>query len=250
MSSPLYESQVRVILLDIEGTTTPVEFVHKTLFPYASRKLESFLREHFREPEITSLIQQLYSQHQADKRRGLQAPAWIEENDESLLHSCVEYCWWLMQKDNKSAPLKSLQGKIWQEGYATGELGGQVYADVPPAFKRWRLQKREICIYSSGSVLAQQALFRNTCYGDLTPQISAFFDTIVGGKTEAESYRKIAQNLACGPSDFLFISDAVKEVKAARDAGMQTILCVRDIRPPEPQEAKNLIHSLDEIFPE
>jgi len=59
----LDESQVRVILLDIEGTTTPIDFVYKTLFPYASRKLESFLREHAHDAEIGSLIEELRAQH-------------------------------------------------------------------------------------------------------------------------------------------------------------------------------------------
>ncbi len=235
-------------MLDIEGTTTPVEFVYKTLFPYTNRKLESFLRQHFREPEVESLVQQLYLQHQTDERQGLQPSAWIDdEHDESRMRSCVEYCRWLMARDSKSTPLKSLQGKIWQDGYALGELHGQVYADVAPAFKRWRLQKRGICIYSSGSVLAQQLLFRSTSHGDLTPQISAFFDTRIGAKTETESYRKKA--LTHNPRDLLFISDAVKEVTAACDAGMQAIICDRDLQAPQPEGAKSVIHSLDEVFP-
>jgi enolase-phosphatase E1 len=131
-----------------------------------------------------------------------------------------------------------------------GELYGQVYADVPPAFKRWRLQKREICIYSSGSVLAQQLLFRSTSFGDLTPLISAFFDTTIGAKTESESYRKIAQAIIHNPRNLLFISDALKEVRAACDAGMQAIICDRDVRAPQPEEAKTIIHSFDEVFPE
>jgi enolase-phosphatase E1 len=250
VSSPIVEDQVSIIVLDIEGTTTPVEFVYKTLFPYASRKFESFLREHFREAEVESLVQQLYSQHQADERHGLQPSVWIgDEHDELRMRSCVEYCRWLMARESKSTPLKSLQGKIWQEGYALGELHGQVYADVPPAFKRWRLQKRGICIYSSGSVLAQQLLFRSTSYGDLTPRISAFFDTRIGAKTETESYRKIGQALTHNPRDLLFISDAVKEVTAACDAGMQAIICDRDLQAPQPEGAKTVIHSFDEVFP-
>ncbi|MGB6527357.1 MAG: hypothetical protein WBF33_04555 [Candidatus Nitrosopolaris sp.] len=135
MSSPLVKNQVYIIVLDIEGTTTPAEFVYKTLFPYANRKFESFLSEHFQEPEVESLIQQLYSQHQGDERQGLQPSVWIDdEHNESRMRSCVEYCRWLMARDSKSTPLKSLQGKIWEEGYALGELHGQVYADVPPAF--------------------------------------------------------------------------------------------------------------------
>ncbi len=250
-SSNLGESQARIILLDIEGTTTPVNFVYKTLFPYARLKLESFLREHFREPEIASLIQQLYSQYKVDVCQALQPPKWIDDYyDQSGLRSCTEYCEWLIAKDSKAIPLKSLQGRIWQEGYANGDLRGQVYHDVPPAFNRWRLQKREICIYSSGSILAQHLLFRSTAYGDLTPLISAFFDAGVGLKTETESYRKIAQSLSRSTCDFLFISDAVKEVTAALRAGMQAIQCCRDAKYFEPAEAKALIHGLDEVFPE
>jgi enolase-phosphatase E1 len=141
-----------------------------------------------------------------------------------------------MAKDSKATPLKCLQGKIWEAGYAKGELQGEVYPDVPPAFKRWRLQRREICIYSSGSVLSQQLLFHSIPSGDLTRLIAAFFDTRVGAKTETESYIRIAQSLTRSPHDFLFISDAVKEVTAANDAGMQAILCNRDVHASQSQE--------------
>jgi enolase-phosphatase E1 len=154
-----------------------------------------------------------------------------------------------MANDSKCNALKSLQGKIWQEGYSSGELHGQVYDDVPPAFERWRLQKREICIYSSGSVLAQQLLFSSIASGDLTPQIAAFFDTSVGAKMQTGSYRKIAESLARNPCDLLFISDTEKEVKAAHEAGMQAILCSRDVRASQSRETKMIIHSFDEIFP-
>ena len=247
---PAVQSQVRIILLDIEGTTTPVDFVYQTLFPYASSKMESFLREYLREPEIMSLIQRLQTKHQDDERQGLQPSAWMDEPDESRLRSAVAYSQWLMAKDSKCTALKSLQGKIWQEGYARGELHGQVYADVPPAFKRWRRQKREICIYSSGSILAQQLLFRNIASGDLTPQIAAFFDTSVGAKTETESYRKIAESLAQNPCYFLFISDAMKEIEAAHNAGMQAILCNRDEHSFQLPEDKMVVHSFEEIFPD
>src|SRR5215831_16181697 len=148
-------------------------------------------------------------------------------------------------------PSQISTGKDLGRGIHPGkrELHGQVYADVPPAFSRWRLQKREICIYSSGSVLAQQLLFHSTSYGDLTPQISAFFDTRIGAKTETYSYRKIAEALTHNPRDLLFISDAVKEVRAASDAGMQAIICNRAVQSSQSEEAKTVIHSFDEVFP-
>jgi enolase-phosphatase E1 len=226
--TPIDASQIRVILLDIEGTTTPVEFVYQTLFPYASRKLEPFLREHFQDPEIQSLIQDLRAQHGADEHEGLNPPGWMNDPDAARLRSCVAYGQWLIVRDSKCPPLKALQGKIWHEGFTSGELRGAVFPDVPVAFERWRRQKKIICIYSSGSVLAQQNLFRTTASGDLTSYISVFFDTRVGAKAEGESYRKIAASFSYAPHQFLFISDAVKEIEAARSVGMQALLCERD----------------------
>ena len=244
------ESQIRVILLDIEGTTTPVDFVYKTLFPFASRKLESFLREHGQDPEIQSLIQDLRSQHAVDERSGLQPPGWQDEPEQTRLRSSAAYGQWLISRDSKCTPLKSLQGRIWQQGFAGGELRGEVYPDVPVAFERWRRQKRTICIYSSGSVLAQQLLFRTTSSGDLTPHISAFFDTRMGAKSEGQSYKKIAASLSYEANEFLFISDATKEIEAARSAGMQALLCERGPGSASSPRQSDAIHSFDDLIPD
>src|SRR5262249_62371114 len=128
-----------------------------------------------------------------DASAGQRPPAWREDGGgEATILSAVEYVRWLMAKDSKCTPLKTLQGKIWQQGFDNGELHGEVYEDVPRAFTRWRSQGRSIAIYSSGSVLAQQLLFRTVASGDLTPQIAAYFDTQAGIKTSPESYAKIA----------------------------------------------------------
>jgi enolase-phosphatase E1 len=243
------ESQVRVILLDIEGTTTPIEFVAQVLFPYASRKLESFLREHFQDAQVLSLIRDLHVQHREDERQGLQPPAWTAGSAEAELQPAVAYGRWLIQKDSKCTSLKSLQGKIWQEGYASGELRGQVYPDVPPAFERWRRQKREICIYSSGSVLAQRLLFQTTTFGDLTGYIKDFFDTRIGNKTDSESYKRITALLDRAPREFLFLSDAGKEVEAAASAGLWTCLCDRSGKIEEKKLGSAIIHTFDAVYP-
>lgn len=248
--SPLDESQIRVILLDIEGTTTPIDFVYKTLFPFASRKLESFLREHIQDPEILSLIRELRAQHEVDERNGLQPPSWMDDLEEARLHSSVTYGQWLIARDSKCTPLKSLQGKIWQQGFTSGELRGEVFPDVPVAFKRWRKRGKIIGIYSSGSVLAQQLLFRTTTSGDLTSYVSAFFDTRVGAKTEQESYKKIAASLSSSAQHFLFISDAAKEIEAAQSAGMQALLCERDPGSASYRGQREAIHSFDNLIPD
>ena len=247
---PIEASQIRVILLDIEGTTTPVDFVYKTLFPYASRKLESFLQEHAQYPEIQSLIQDLHEQHDADLRRGLEPPCWLDDSKEAGLHSSVTYAQWLITRDSKCVPLKALQGKIWQKGYTGGELRGEVFPDVPVAFERCRRQGKIICIYSSGSVLAQQLLFRTTDAGDLTSCIFSFFDTRVGSKTDGESYKKIAASCSHAPEEFLFISDAAKEIEAARSVGMQALLCVRKEHARPASSGAGEIHDFSCLFPE
>jgi enolase-phosphatase E1 len=242
-------SQVRVLLLDIEGTTTPVDFVYQTLFPYASRNVEVFLRKHLAETEIAALVEALKSQNEQDNAAGLQPPAWQGNSDETRLRSVVAYAQWLIAKDSKYTPLKLLEGKIWQQGFENGELHGEVYADVPQAFARWRGQQREICIYSSGSVLAQQQLFRTVTSGDLTSHIARFFDTQTGIKTVPASYKKIAALLDRGPQEVLFISDAEKEVGAARIAGMHSVLCGRRTPASAQRTSSDTIHNFDEVFP-
>jgi enolase-phosphatase E1 len=162
--------------------------------------------------------------------------------------SLVAYVHWLMDQDRKSTGLKALQGKIWEEGYRSGELKAEVYPDVLPALERWRSQGIEIAIFSSGSVQAQQSLFRNSVAGDLTGFIKAYFDTTTGPKREAESYTRIAAALERSPSEVLFVSDIVAELDAARTAGMRTALCVRA---PEVQSttAHLVIHEFDDLGP-
>src|SRR3546814_1701388 len=94
-------------------------------------------------------------------------------------------------------------------------------------------------VYSSGSVPAQRLLFGNSDAGDLLPLFDAFFDTAVGHKREAGSYRGIARSLGSEPGDVLFLSDVVEELDAARDAGMGTVLVARreDYPQPRPGEA-------------
>lgn len=240
------EESIRVILLDIEGTTTPIDFVTSVLFPYASGKIESFLRQNFQNEQVHALIEELHAQQQEDAKRGLQPSGWNEEGREGEIQSAAAYSQWLIERNSKCTALKSLQGMIWQAGYASGELRGQVYPDVPRAFERWRRQKREIAIYSSGSVLAQRLIFQTTPFGDLTGLIRDYFDTHIGAKQDPSSYKKIADTLGQFPDRVLFISDAVKEVEAAHTSRMRSVLCDRSAA----AAGAGAIQSFDEIFPD
>jgi enolase-phosphatase E1 len=236
---------IRVILLDIEGTTTPVDFVYKTLFPFARARLRGFLEQHASDEETQKDILQLRAEHAADVENGLNPPPPSEKTIESL----AVYLQWLMDKDRKSTPLKSIQGKIWEEGYRTGELVSEIFNDVPRAFNRWREDEKIIAIYSSGSRLAQKLLFAHTNTGDLTSFISNYFDTNIGGKKETESYRRIADELSFSSSEILFISDSSAELDAAKEAEMQTVLSMRPGNAPLTNLSNHpVIHSFDEIM--
>jgi enolase-phosphatase E1 len=199
-----------LLLLDIEGTTTPIAFVTETLFPYARARLSPFLDRSGRAAETASFLA-------------------------------------LMDRDSKAPELKELQGQIWEEGYRDGSLAGDVFDDVPRAFARWRDAGTPIGLYSSGSVLAQRWLFRTVASGDLTGYIRWYFDTAIGAKREPASYARIAGTVEMPPSAITFVSDTTAELDAARMAGLRTVLSVRPGNAPQPQNDHRPITSFDEL---
>ncbi len=248
MSVPPDPARIRAIVLDIEGTTTPIDFVYGTLFPFARARVEQFLRANRERADTRADLEALRREH-ATEQPAPDLPPWRDDSAEARRQSAVAYLHWLMDHDRKFTALKSLQGKIWEAGYLSGELRGMVYADVQPAFARWRAQNKDICIFSSGSVLAQKLLFANSTAGDLTPFLCAYFDTSTGPKQDEQSYRRIAAALRLAPGEMLFLSDVVPELDAARRAGMGTLLCVRPGATAPASARHPIIHSLDEVFP-
>lgn len=235
----------RALLLDVEGTTTPVAFVYETLFPYARTRLEEFLARHAAEEAVSADIAVLREEHGSDLRAGRTPPAWRDGGDPA---QAARYALWLMAADRKATGLKSLQGRIWEQGYARGELRGTVYDDVPRALERWRAQGKEIAIFSSGSVLAQKLLFRHSSHGDLSRDVRAYFDTATGAKRDPESYRRIATALDREAREVLFLSDVREELDAAREAGMDTALCAR-AEVPAGHATHPVVTSFDAVSP-
>jgi enolase-phosphatase E1 len=205
----------KAILLDIEGTTSSISFVADELFPYARKHLAEYVATH--PEEVAPIIAEV----PGDKVATL--IQWIDE-------------------DRKATPLKTLQGLIWAQGYADGELSGHVYSDTPEAMRRWTKRGIDVCIYSSGSIAAQKLIFGNSVAGDLTPLLSGYFDTTTGPKREADSYTKIAAALELPPEEILFITDIQAEADAAKQAGVGALLIDREGKAGD-------IHSLAEVLP-
>jgi enolase-phosphatase E1 len=239
----LRERGIHVVLLDIEGTTTPIAFVSDVLFPFARAHLREYLRANADREPVRQAMAWLREEWDRDRALDDKPPEWPGR----AAAWAPAYVEWLMDRDRKSPALKLLQGLIWQRGFAEGVLSGDVFADVAPAFRRWRERGVAVAIYSSGSVLAQRLLFGTTPAGDLTADISAFFDTAVGAKTSSDSYRRIADALGRPSGEMLFVSDVRRELDAAQAAGCAVLLAVRPGNRLERFDDAMTIHSFDEI---
>jgi enolase-phosphatase E1 len=243
----LSASAVEVVLLDIEGTTTPITFVHDMLFPYARARVDAYLQEHAEsDAEIRQIVEALRLESStSDWQQPFEAQRAARREPRAA--DIVPYIYWLMDRDRKSGPLKALQGRIWEQGYAAGALKGEVYPDVREAFVRWTSAGIRLAIFSSGSVLAQKLLFAQSTAGDLSRFLESYFDTRVGAKQDAASYSRIVGTLAVEPSAVLFVSDAAGELDAAREAGLRTLLCVRAPARPPRSSPHDIIETFDAI---
>jgi enolase-phosphatase E1 len=195
------------VVVDIEGTTTAIAFVHKTLFPFARARLDAFLADHGDEPEVAEAVAAVLAE-MPDASAADTLRAWIDA-------------------DRKAGPLKLIQGKIWRDGFENGTLKAHLYPDVAPALHAWHQAGVRLAVYSSGSEEAQRLLFGYSQAGDLGPLFDGHFDTRVGAKREAPSYAAIAARLGLPPGAILFLSDVAEELDAASAAGLMTCQLVR-----------------------
>jgi enolase-phosphatase E1 len=184
------------IITDIEGTTTPIAFVHRVLFPYARDRMADFVA----------------SGHTV-----------LADVPEPKLETLFGW----MDRDEKITALKTIQGILWDEGYRSGTLQAEIYDDVAPALRRWARAGVRLYVYSSGSVPAQKLLFGHTQAGDLTALFQSYFDTRIGPKRERASYEAIAKGIGLPGAEILFLSDVEAELDAAAAAGLQTCQLVR-----------------------
>lgn len=205
--------RARAVLVDIEGTTSTIAFVHEVLFPYADEHLDAYVAAHRAEPAVAEALRD------AAHLAGLEP----DVDDAAVLAHL--HAW--IAEDRKATPLKALQGLIWAEGFERTGLRAHVYPDAAAGLRRWHDAGLSLYVYSSGSVEAQRVLFANSVHGDLTRVFSGNFDTTVGSKREAASYRVIADVIGLAPADVVFLSDVDAELDAARAAGMQTVRLLR-----------------------
>ncbi|NKF22957.1 acireductone synthase [Solimonas marina] len=223
---------IKAIITDIEGTTSSIDFVHDTLFPYAKQHMRRFLREQAGDDAV---------QHALDDVEAVVGQDLSIDEAADILEQWID-------EDRKVTPLKTLQGMIWKIGYANGELQGHVYDDTPVALRRWHAAGYRLYVYSSGSVEAQKLIFGHTAHGDLTPLFSGYFDTRIGPKRETASYQAILREIGQPADAVLFLSDVGAELDAAHGAGLRTIQLLRDDKA-VPSDAHAQAQDFNEILP-
>ena len=203
---------IRAIVTDIEGTTSSISFVTNVLFPYARAHMDEFVRAHAEDAEVRGLLGEV----------GKECGRVLDDGE-----AIAQLLRWI-DEDRKIHSLKALQGMIWEAGYHHGYFHGHVYPDAVRKLRDWHSVGVPLYVYSSGSVFAQKLLFGHTEFGDLTPLFAGFYDTGVGSKQDADSYRNIALSIGCQPQEILFLSDTALELDAAQAVGYKTCQLVRE----------------------
>jgi len=224
---------VKLILTDIEGTTSSISFVKDVLFPYAAEHLPAFVKANLNDEKVQTALQQTAELAAEDGEK-------ISPDDtEALITKLLQW----ISEDRKATPLKALQGLIWKTGYENGDYQAHMYPDATEYLKKWHDSGLPLYVYSSGSVKAQELFFGYSQDGNLLPLFKGHFDTLMGGKRESQSYRNILAELqkthtGVNAADVLFLSDIKEELDAAKEAGMQTVWLIREDEIPADAEHK------------
>ncbi|GMP67308.1 hypothetical protein CsSME_00027347 [Camellia sinensis var. sinensis] len=242
----------RCILLDIEGTTTPISFVTGVLFPYVNNNLVKHLAASYDCDETQHDISLLRSQIQSDLKQGIAgsvpvAPDYMGK--EMVIETLAANVEAMIHANRKVTALEQLQGHIWRTGFQSNELAGVVFDDVPEALERWHALGIKVYVYSSDSREAQQLLFANSNYGDLRMYLCGFFDTTIGSKRDTRSYVEILRTVGVDrPADMLFVTNMIQEAESARAAGLEVMISIRPGHRPLPENhGFRTIESLLEI---
>ncbi|EFA75016.1 2,3-diketo-5-methylthio-1-phosphopentane enolase [Heterostelium album PN500] len=235
---------IKNVVIDIEGTTTPITFVHDVLFPYITNNLTRYLSDSWSDSQTIADVNALKSEPLVESVPAIHID---DGNREKSIESVCSNIKAQMSIDRKSTALKQLQGHMWRAAYESKQIAGLLYDDVRPVLERLKQESATpVYIYSSGSIAAQKLLFGYSTAGDCLPLLAGHFDTTIGLKVESSSYTRILEQIKATeqPSETLFITDSQREAIAAKDAGLSVLVSVR---PGNPALTPNLTDHIQQI---
>jgi hypothetical protein len=108
VSPPVNFEKCSLVLVDVAGTTTSIDFVKDTLFPFVIKQADAFLQAKWDEEAVKECLQQ------------------IKDDGADLdVAGAVERVKTLTDQQSSNKGLKTLQGLIYKDGYEKGDLKAQ-----------------------------------------------------------------------------------------------------------------------------
>ncbi len=235
---------IRAILLDIEGTSVPFDFVHRDMFDHARKHMKDFLTRNCDSRQLKKICHEILQEfnkiHERKLCIELECDSQTVEDFSNLIKEMID-------EDSKFRALKELEGYLWKEAFENGSLQGILFPDVRKNLATWKEKGLKIFIYSSGSVMSQKMIFSHTEEGDVSTYLDGYFDTEVGGKKDPQSYLKIASLIQEAQENILFLSDSEEEIRAANSAGLRIYLVNRDMLEEGQRDGFKIINNFDAI---
>lgn len=240
----------QILLLGVEGTTTPVTFTTEKLLPYMKENAKSYLESHFDEEECQSDLDALREQASAAGKDATVIPASTEDNKGAVIDAAVDVLTNMLDTGCKSGALSQIDAHMMREAYKTGLVQGELYADVVPALRMMLDNGRKAYTLSSTSAEAQKLLFGYSDKGNVSELFSGFFDSSMGARDDKETYSKVLETVGVKADEILYLTSRPAEARAAGEAGLRTMIVTRGGCADLSEEDKkkfNIINSLTEL---
>jgi len=196
----------QAVILAFEGVLAPAGILRDTLEPHALEALPGFLARH----ASTTAVQRVLADIRAYAGRELDT-AGLEEQIRAWIRGGQDI-----------TPVRQLQGLIWADALESGDLGPELPGDTAGALVD--LADAGVGLYSFGAIPApvQRAWLRHGPRPELEDRFAGWFDTRLGGRRDAGSYRRLSDEIGTPPEAVLFLSPRRDELDAARQAWLQT----------------------------
>ncbi|OJY70463.1 MAG: 2,3-diketo-5-methylthio-1-phosphopentane phosphatase [Rhodospirillales bacterium 70-18] len=197
------------ILTSVEGATTPPGFPRDVLAPFFRARLPELVGGAEGDPAVAAALDEV-------ARMVPGQPVLT-----TLLH-------WVDQ-GAATAPLQSLQDRVWQDLFARHPPDTAIYADVPACLRLWARMGLRLYAFSTVPAEVARLVLGRAPAGDLAGLFAGFFDPRVGGRRDPDSYIRLAIGMNVPTVEVLFLSAVEAELDAAAVAGMRTCQVLRPL---------------------
>ena len=213
----------------IFGVLSSYSFVNEMSI-FAKHNVKSYLTKVSQESFMKYLLPRLREDSLLDEAAGDRCPV-IDEN--LNLDSVVKYVRWKfdhLKTLHQFNPINLLRNWVVNEGYKDGSFKSHIFLDAAKAVHDWRFGEFFIKNYTLANVdkEGQHNFIASSSSGDLAACFNNYMHVNQdGATTDPKTYQLIAALIRDTPDNILFITDSLKEAKAAHDAKMLVIVIKR-----------------------